>query len=101
MLKEKLEQFINTNQPFYAIYLLGKNGPTNLEFKKLDKIKDNFQYTNKTLSSEKFYKESLKDIKKGKNDFLKYIHQNIKTKEVIEINKDVKLVITIPSIYWK
>jgi len=100
MFKKELSDFIKSSSSFCAVYLIGKNGPVDLTLKEVIIINSKYYYTNKTISDKDFFHDLYKKYKLGKNDILKYIEKNIKIKEEYQVDENVKLVITIPSIYW-
>ena len=88
----ELIQFAQT--PICAVYFSSKNGLSNLAFHYLTMHKNKLVITDRILNDDKFFHQLYKKNNISKNQFLAYIHKNIKKEKYIHLDSNIDIIIT-------
>lgn len=90
-----LHQFAQ-NQKLCAVYLKSPNGLSNLKFHYLTLQKDSWVITPRILNADKFFNQIYHEKNIGRNQFLTWIHENIKKDKYLHMEGHVDIIITMP-----
>lgn len=88
-----LIQFAQT--PICAVYFSSKNGLSNLTFYYLTTYKNKTFITDRVLNDDKFFYKLYKQHNISKNQFLEYLHSNIKKEKYIHLDSNIDIIITV------